>query len=241
MTQRLEAVVGQKRPVGRRRGVKRDLLAGVALGRARSASVSPVTMNTEAIRSIWPGRAPRRARRRDRRPHHVAHVPRAVQRVDVEAVGHLAGRARHALADAGERDRDVRMLDRAGIEEVADQREAVEAAFVRRARGVLEGVQDRAEAADVVDDPRGRVVELGREPALDMGAHLGPEPEQQAPAAQALQVPGGLSHGERGARERDRDPVPRLTRAVVSAAANSGRNGSWAVSKLHRPSTPSRS
>ena len=100
------------------------------------------------------------------------------------------------------------MLDRAGVEEVADQREAVEAALVGRAGAVLESVPDRPQTADVVGDARRRVLELGREPALDMGAHLGPEPEQQAPAADPLQVPRGLCERIGGAGEGDRDPDP---------------------------------
>ena len=104
----------------------------------------------------------------------------------MKAIGHLAGDTCHALANAGERDRDVRMLDRAGVEEIADQREAVEAALVSGAGAILEGIPDRPKAADVVDDARGRMLELGGEPALDVGPHLGAEPEQQAPAAHAL-------------------------------------------------------
>ena len=49
------------------------------------------------------------------------------------------------------------------------------------------------------------MLERGGEPALDVGPHLGAEPEPQAPAARALQVPGGLRHGEWGTPEGDRD------------------------------------
>jgi hypothetical protein len=49
------------------------------------------------------------------------------------------------------------------------------------------------------------MLELGGKPALDMSPHLGAEPEQQAPATQALQVPGSLRHGERSTREGNRD------------------------------------
>ena len=54
------------------------------------------------------------------------------------------------------------------------------------------------------------MLELGGEPALDVGANLGPEPEQQAPAADPLQVPGGLGHGIGRPREGDRDPGPQM-------------------------------
>ena len=49
------------------------------------------------------------------------------------------------------------------------------------------------------------MLELRREPALDVGLDLGPEPEPQAAAAHALEVPGGLRERERRAREGDRD------------------------------------
>ena len=128
-----------------------------------------------------------------------------MQRVDVKTIGHRAGGAGHGRADPGERNRDLRVLDRAGVEKVADQREAIEAALVGGTGAVLEGVPDRPETADVIDDPLRGVRELGGEAALDVGPHLGAEPEQQAPTARALQVPCGLRQDERAAPERDRD------------------------------------
>ena len=111
------------------------------------------------------------------------------------------------------------MLDGARVEEVADQRETVELTLVSRAAAILKRIPDRPEAADVVDDPRRRVLELGGEPALDVGPRLGAKPEEQAPAAQALQVSGGLRHGERGAPEGDRDP-----RSEAHARGRKGRD-----------------
>ena len=125
--------------------------------------------------------------------------------VDVEAVGNLTGRTAHARIHPGEVDRDIRVIDGTRVEERVDQLETVELAFVVRARAVLKRVPNRAHAADVVGHARGRVIEGHGETALDVRPYLRTQPQVQAAAGIALQVPGGLRHREWRARESHRD------------------------------------
>ena len=52
------------------------------------------------------------------------------------------------------------------------------------------------------------MVELGGEAALDVGPHLGAQPEHQPAAARRLQIPCAVRHREGGTRERHCDVRP---------------------------------
>ena len=123
----------------------------------------------------------------------------------VESVGHLAGGAADERVHARDPDRDPRMVARAAAEHRVHEREAVEAPLVGRLGAGLEVLPNRLEAAHVVDEPRDRRVVGHGIAALHVGAYLRAEPEMETSSAQLLQIPGGLRHRHRAARERDRD------------------------------------
>ena len=97
------------------------------------------------------------------------------------------------------------MLDRPRIKEVVYELEFVETAFVARSGPGLKGVPDGAKAMDVVGHSRGRVLERHGETPLDMGADLGPQPQQQPALADLLKIPGGHRHRKRAAGKSDCD------------------------------------
>ena len=123
-----------------------------------------------------------------------------------------------------------------GFEERVHQPEPVELALVGGAGPVLERVPDGAHTPDVIGHPGGRPVEGHREPALDMGPHLGAEAEVEAAPASPLEVPRDLRHREGAARERDRD-----VGADVQPAGRARREGEGQEGVCGSPRTSTRS
>lgn len=105
-------------------------------------------------------------------------------------------------------DRDVRRGDRLGTEDRREQREAVVLALVPARRfGVLEGLEDRAQAGDVLAKPRAGGADPGYAIApFAVALDLRTEPECEAAVRKALQVPRHLRNDHRRARKGDRDP-----------------------------------
>ena len=131
-----------------------------------------------------------------------------VHGVHAESVGDFPGGGGHTGIHPRQVDRNVGIVDGARIEEVVDQGEPIESSLVARAGSGLKRGPDGPQAVDVVDDPSRGMVELGGEPSLDVGPHLGAQAEQQTAAARGLQVPRADRHRERSARKRHRDVRP---------------------------------
>ena len=129
-----------------------------------------------------------------------------------------------------------------GVEERVHEREAIELALVGGTGAILEGVPDRAHAPDVVRHPGRGAIEGHREPALDVGAHLGADPEVEPATAPALEVPRGLGHREGAAGERDRDVGADVHPPGRSPPRGRGAGtGCESASNVHTQSKPMRS
>src|SRR3990170_8790610 len=107
-------------------------------------------------------------------------VLRTVEGVDVKAVADFAGDPADVLVDAGDIDRDLRVLDGPGIEEGGHQVEAVELPPEVELGPVLPAVPDRAERQDHLADPRPRRLPLHGEAPLVVALDLGAEPQDEA-------------------------------------------------------------
>src|SRR5438067_2553936 len=128
-----------------------------------------------------------------------------MQRMDVKAIRHLARGAADQRIDAGDPDRNPRMVARSAVEHRIHQGELVEATFVCRLLAGLEGMPNGSQATNVIGEARYRLVVRHRVAPLDVSAHLGTEPEIEPSGARLLHVPRGLSHRHGAARERHRD------------------------------------
>jgi hypothetical protein len=101
-------------------------------------------------------------------------------------------------------DRDVRVLDRARIEERNHQAQVVVRALEGERRALLPRRPHRAHRPDVVAHPRpGRPVRQA-EPPRDVAPHLAAEPQDEAPARELLDVPRRHRGDGGAARERHR-------------------------------------
>ena len=143
----------------------------------------------------------------------------------METVGDFASGATHAGIDAGEVDRDVGLVDGTRVEEVVDQTELVEAPLIVGAGPVLKRVPDRADAADVVSDPGGGVLEGHRVASLDMGANLRAKTQVETTAARALQVPGDEGRGKRAAPKGNGDVGADLQPRGGGGSEGEGKKG----------------
>ena len=142
---------------------------------------------------------------RDRGTNHLVEIPTRVERVHVEPVADLAREAGHAHVHTRDRDRDVRMIARAGGEEVGEQRERVEVALEPQGLLALERSPDRAQREDVLAELRPGVLERHREAALDVGLHLAPQTEREPTLARPGELPRVLRGDHRAPGERNRD------------------------------------
>src|SRR3989442_14064590 len=99
--------------------------------------------------------------------------------MDVEAVRQLARGAADQRVDAGDPDRNPRMVARSAVEHRIHQREFVELTLVGRLLAGLEGLPNGTQATDVVGQARYRRVVRHRVAPLDVSAHLGTEAEME--------------------------------------------------------------
>jgi hypothetical protein len=122
-----------------------------------------------------------------------------------EAVGDLAGDLAEDRVDRREVDGDLRVLDRARVEERDHQAQPIALAAEVERLARLPGAPDGADRVHGLPHPR-----RGRRPAeavatLDVPAHLRAETEREAAGGEALQRPGGERGHGGAARERHRD------------------------------------
>src|SRR5712691_11892211 len=115
----------------------------------------------------------------------LAKVLRAVERVDVQAVAHLARDPAHVLVHARDVHGDLRVLDRSGVEERRHQVEAVELPLEVELGPVLPGIPNGPERLDDLAHLRPGRLELHREAPLVVALHLRAEAEDEP-------APGGL-------------------------------------------------
>ena len=226
------------RPVGGRRAVEGDLLLGAGLrrgqlllGGAGDDERRPGDLDV-GQRAARLGRAPLERGQRD-----LAEVALGGEAVAQEAVAHLAGHLGHQLADAGQEDLGVAVRVRARVEERGHQGVRVEVALEVELGAVVPRRPDGADGQDHLPHAGGGLRPRHREALRDVRLDLAAEAEDEAAAGRGLQVPGDLGqvhrvagegHGDAGAQL---DPLGR-----PATASRSGKNGSWAVSAVQRPS-----
>ena len=128
-------------------------------------------------------------------------VARFADRVDVDAVGDLAGHAQHPRVDGGDVDLRVGRFDRTWAPLRVEERQLVELAVVVE-RLATESGEARLHGEDVVAQAWTGSLELDAVPANDVGAYLRAEPEPERSARGFLQLPRGLGGDHRAARER---------------------------------------
>ncbi len=133
--------------------------------------------------------------------HHRPDIGGRADRVRPDSVGHLPGDRAQPGVDGGEVNRDVRMLDRPGIEQGNHQVEAVVLALEVQPGPVLPAVPYRADRLGVLAHPGGGRVPGDAVAALDVTADLSAESQGESPARELLQGPGGQRHHRRAARE----------------------------------------
>jgi hypothetical protein len=128
------------------------------------------------------------------------------ERVQMDAVSHLAGHPQHPGIDGGDVERRVRDIDRSGGPLARQERQVVVVAVERESLLTPERPVGGAHGEDVLPQPRtggfvGRAV-----PALDVGLDLGAEAQPEAPSRCLCQLPGHRGGDHRAAGEGERDP-----------------------------------
>ena len=203
------AVVLEHGPIGGRRGVEADRPPGggdLFLGRGHD--------HRSGDRDAPPAG-------RHRGQDDVGQVRPRVHRMHDQPIGHLAGQAGHAGADAGQVDRDLRVVDRSGVEERRHQRQPIVLAAKRRAGAGLPGLPRGVQDGDVLAHPCHRPVRPRHpEAPLDVRAHLRSEAEDEAAAGQVCQVPGGCATASGERAKATAIAVPSSIRSVCSAASD---------------------
>jgi hypothetical protein len=126
-----------------------------------------------------------------------------VEGVDVEAVADLAGQGRQTGVDAGDVDRDLRVLYRTGVEERRHEGVPVELALEVQRLASLERIPDGAQSAYVLAQPRDGSVPGHGEAAPYVRFDLSTEAEDEASVGEVLEIPGSLGYLHRGAGESD--------------------------------------
>ncbi len=137
--------------------------------------------------------------------HDLFEVPQRVERMDVHAVGDLAGHAARPRSHGSDVDRDVGMLDRARAPHRRQQVERPVVAVEVELLLALERAEDRAQSEHVLAEPGSRMIELHRVPTLVVRLHLRPEPEHEVPSRGVGELPRDLGGDHRTAHERERD------------------------------------
>ena len=172
----------ERRQVGGRRGVERQVGAGALLGLGQRLLVAAGDDD---------GLADDGARRRigtgaldplvERRPPALAEEAGGVERVQQGAVGELAGHAGHQRTDGSDDDRRYAVGVGPGVERRRHQGVAVVLAAVVELAAVLPGVEDRLEGLDEVAHSIDRVLEAARR----SDARCAPAPATRARAGSA--------------------------------------------------------
>src|SRR6267143_5299035 len=230
----LPAVHGQHGLVGARGGVEGDLLLHRLL-LLRDLRLG-VADHHEARRHV--GEVGARASGLchallDGRPHELAQVLRAVERVHVQAVADLAGHAAHRRVHARDEHGHARMLDGAGVEERRHEVEAEELALEVELRPVLPAVPDRAQGQDHLAHFLLGRLEVHREATLVVALHLRAEPEDEPPARGLGEVPGNMREDHGAARKRDGDRGTELD--LRGDGGGDGERQEGIVLRLRRP------
>jgi hypothetical protein len=165
----------------------------------------------------------------------LAQVFRRVEGVHVEAVADFAGHARHPRIHRGHVDRNVRMLYGSRIEEGRHEVEAVGLAAEVEWDAVLPRFPDGAEGLDHLAEPRPRRLPREREAPLVVRLHLRTQPQHEAATRDLLQIPRGVRHDDRAAREGYRD-----SRAQLDARGVGGGHRQWQEGVVLRLRGPER-
>ncbi len=201
------AVELEDRVIRGRRAVEGDVLLEVAL---RGLDPRLVTGEREERRAdqlavAWlPARALRAGG--DGGEQHLFGEAERRDGVQPEPVAQLAGEAPHVGVHGGDLDGDVRVLDGARVEERRHQAELVVLALELWSPSVLEAVEHRLHAQDVLAQPRpGRRGPRRRVTPLDVGLHLGTEADREAALRKVLEVPRHLGGRHGAARKGDGD------------------------------------
>ena len=112
--------------------------------------------------------------------HHLANIARRADRMRTQAIRDFAGHPAHHRIDGCHVDRNIRELDRAGIEQRHHQRQLVMRSLVIEGNAVLPAAPDRAHGQHIVSHPRARRVERQAITANDVAAHLAAETQNEA-------------------------------------------------------------
>ena len=123
----------------------------------------------------------------------------------VNTVGHLSGHPEHPRVHGGDVDRRVVHVDRPRRPRRRQQRQVVVLTLDRQRLARAERAEDRLHGEDVVAQPWPRWVERHPVTPLDMGAHLGPEPQPEAALARLRQLPRHRRGDHRAAGKGHRD------------------------------------
>src|SRR5262245_13912956 len=125
--------------------------------------------------------------------------------MDMDAVGHLPAELVHGRRQGGEVDRNMRVVDRARIEEGREEIVAVEAASEPEPVLTLERPPDVTEGSDQLAELRGGRLERHREAPYVVRLDLRSKTEYEAACARTLEIPGEHRGHHRAAGERRRD------------------------------------
>ena len=135
---------------------------------------------------------------------HFLEEPAGVERMDEDAVGHLAGETCHLRTEGTQPDRWWIPGMRLGDEHRCHQRERVVLAPVVELLSRLPAVVDGTNRLDGLAHLPDRTVPAGREALLDVGADLAAQPERRTTLGQPLQVVAEVGEVHRTTRERQR-------------------------------------
>src|SRR5262245_25095460 len=174
----------------RRRGTVERQLAADALELLLYRLIGGPGGDEATARELDGARRPAGFRRaaRDVRQDHLVEVLARAEVLQADAFAELAGQPAHGRVDRRHRHRDLRVLDRPGVEERRRIRVAVVLADERRLGAVLPRIPDSAQSEDVLAHARDRRRPVNGEAFLVVLAHLAADAEPEASLREALQI-----------------------------------------------------
>ena len=141
------------------------------------------------------------------------------ERVDVDAVGHRPGHPQHPRVDGGHVDGGIGHVDRPRRPLLLRNVSSTNSPWKSSGASSRNAAKHARMRLDVLAQPRAGMLELRAVAPLDVGAHLGAEPEPEAAARHLGQLPGDLGGHHRRAGEGHRDAGQDVESGAARAAA----------------------
>src|SRR5499426_4282909 len=148
-----------------------------------------------------------------------------MERMDVKAVAQFSCKLAHPLVDAGNINRDVRVVMRARIKERGHEIESKKLAMEVEPRLILPAIPNRSDRQNRVAHPFDRFLPLDAESPLVMSLDLSAEPHNETALGEASQIPPDVCENRGAPRKSHRDAGPEGQTPAMFSSQNERQKG----------------